>query len=105
MVRSGPPPPATAACVQRRCVDRRTGIINNSLGRQQAISDEVTKEVADIRDIDVQIAKAQGDQTTLNALNAQRTAIVSQLCTNAGELTGKVTISPNTQLFIDQECS
>lgn len=82
--------------VEEKNVDRRTEIGNDSLGRQQALTDQVLNEISTIRDIDTQ-------QQTPEVI-AQREAIVEQMCSNASKLTGRITMAPTAQSFITTEC-
>lgn len=83
--------------VEEKNVDRRTQVDNNSIGRQQALTDAVLRNVTVIRDIDTQ------EQTP--AVIAQRKAIVSATCSDYAKLTGSVTLDPSTESFLAQECN
>jgi len=82
--------------VEAKNTDRRTQVVDQSLGRQQALQGQVLRQIAEVRSIDTQ------EPTEANA--AQRIAIVDSLCINAGMLTGSLTLPASAETFINQEC-
>lgn len=82
--------------VKEKNTDRQTQVTNNSIGRQQAIQSAVLRQIATVRDIDTQ------EQTP--EVIAQRKAIVTEICENAGMLTGSLTLPASAVEFTSQEC-
>lgn len=82
--------------VKEKNTDRQTQVTNNSIGRQQALQSAVLRQIATVRDIDTQ------EQTP--AVIAQRKAIVTDICENAGMLTGSLTLPASAVEFTSQEC-
>lgn len=82
--------------VEAKNVDRRTQVDNNSMGRQQALTSKVLRDISTVRTMD--------NQVPTPALKAQRIAIVEDICTNAGLLTGSVTMPASAESFINKEC-
>jgi type II secretory pathway component PulM len=76
--------------------NRRTGIVNDSVGRQQALTSQVQRQVAEVRRMQA--------QPPSDATAAQIVAVTDDLCATAEQLTGQITLTGSTQQFIDQEC-
>ena len=83
--------------VKAKDTDRQTQVTDKSIGRQQALTSKVLRDIRTVQTMD-----AQG-QTP--ALKAQRIAIVNELCDNAALLTGSVTMPATADSFISQECA
>jgi preprotein translocase subunit YajC len=83
-------------------VNRQGEIRQNTYGRQVGLVSGIDKNTSAVADIDVQITIATGDQ--LNALKAQRKAIVGQVCSDAANLNGTVDPSTSASKLIQQEC-
>lgn len=77
--------------LKENAVNRDAAIANNGYNRQTAL-------VASILD---DIKEVEGPNVPAN----QRKAIVAQICDNAAQLTGSVTLGYNAQNFISTECS
>ncbi len=85
--------------------NRRTGIANDSLARQQALVDEVTDKAADIADLDTEIAREPEGSDLADRLGAQRAAIIDQFCQSYGSLTGRLTYPASVDALAAQECT
>jgi hypothetical protein len=82
--------------------NRRTAVVNDSLSRQQALLDEAIDKVADVGRLDLLLATATPEQTT--AIRAQRIAVVEQVCSAVGRLTGRLEVPTSVVTFTSQEC-
>jgi hypothetical protein len=89
--------------LKEQAVNRNTAINNDSTARQSALANEVTDLHAQITDLDVTLA---GDlnASQKGAVLTNRAALVDNLCDRYGQMTGKVTISPNVHAFASKEC-
>lgn len=83
--------------VKAKDTDRQTQVTDKSIGRQQALTTKVLRDIRTVHTMD-----AQG-QTP--ALKAQRIAIVNGICDSAALLTGSVTMPASAESFIKQECA
>lgn len=88
--------------MEQESTNRRTGIANESLARQQARVDEVLDTSRTIADIDVQLATVTEEQAA--ALSAQRQAVVNQFCDAYSGLTGRLTVPQSAITLNAQEC-
>ena len=69
---------------------------------QTTLRNTIESKLSDIRDIDVQITQANSPDTK-TALQAQRTAIINETCTMAGQLQGG-DVPPDITSFISTDC-
>lgn len=65
-------------------------IYQDSYGRQNALIEAILQEAT--------------DATDPNIPQAQRTAIITEMCFNAAKLTGAIALPFNVQTLINQEC-
>jgi uncharacterized iron-regulated membrane protein len=82
--------------VKEKNTDRQTQVIDKSVGRQQALTSKVLRDIRTVRTMDAQVKTP--------ALKAQRIAIVNDICDNAALLTGSITMPATADSFIQQEC-
>lgn len=66
--------------------NRQAHVIRNGYSNQQTLREEITKKIADVKDMDVQIASSPTD--TVAQLTAQRRAIVAIVCQDAVQISG-----------------
>lgn len=68
--------------------NRQAHIIRQGYSNQQTLREEITKEIAGVDSINVQIAQSKGDPDEITALESQRIAVVNIVCGDADEITG-----------------
>lgn len=85
----------------RANANQQAHLNRNQWGYQQTLREQVTKDIATIKSIDVQITQTSGAESA--ALQAQRIAIVDQMCHEATQIQGDPL--PATQAaFVSQNC-
>lgn len=86
----------------RSATHRTAQIIRHNYEAQQTYRDEVERQIANVRTVDTQIA-IEKDQAIRQALQAQRAAMVTQLCAIARRVDGG--FQGPTASFITIECN
>jgi hypothetical protein len=85
--------------VEEKNTERRGRIDQETYQRQNALVEAMLDDVREVRSIDISAAEAPSPQ-----LDAQRTAIVSQICDSAAKLNGTIDLDVSTQAFVTVEC-
>lgn len=81
---------------------RQDQVYDQSYGRQQALKSNITKNIALVNEITVQITSA--DPETGEVLKAQRKATVSMVCGDAVKVNEQGTFDPAQREFVDDNC-
>lgn len=80
--------------------NRQDKVTRSSFGYQETFREQVTKNIGDVNDITVQIAGTKGAQQ--KALEAQRFAVLTQLCDSANKVTNGLPIAQ--EAFVQANC-
>ncbi len=83
---------------------REDQLYDNSYGRQSALKDQVTKNVALVFAITVQIEQAHDDPASQAALAAQREAVGQQVCADAVRINPSNYLRGPQALFVETNC-
>lgn len=89
--------------IEEANVNRSAEVNNDSFARQTALQEEIIDKYRTVADIDVQLSTATEDQKP--ALQAQRTAVLNQLCDAYFQSTGRVTIPSHITNYADRNCA
>ncbi len=81
---------------------RQDQVYDQSYGRQNALKDQISHNVALVNDITVQLARAGSDVAITAPLAAQRHSVVNQVCVDAARVT---TLPPELFAFVHDNCA
>lgn len=83
--------------------NREAHVIRNGYSNQQTLREEITKKIADVKNMDTQIAEQTPTMDMVPQLIAQRKAIVAIVCQDAAQISGDPL--PTTQAsFVSSNC-
>lgn len=68
--------------------NRQAHVIRNGYSNQQTLREEITRKIADVKDMDTQIAAQTPTMDIVPQLTAQRKAIVAMVCQDAAQISG-----------------
>jgi len=85
--------------VEEKNTERRGHIDQETYQRQNSLVEAMLDDVREVRSLDVSATEAPSPQ-----LDAQRTAIVSQICDSAAKLNGTIDLDSSTAQFVAVEC-
>lgn len=85
--------------------ENRDRINEKSYGRQETLKTQVAGYVQAVRDGDVAIAQAGGDQATIGALRGQQRGTASLACRDAAKIRDPGSLDPGLLDWIRTNCS
>lgn len=80
---------------------RQDQVYDQSYGRQQALKDNITKNIALVNEITVQIAQSPD---AADVLSAQRKSVVGMVCADAVKISKSNPLDPEQGKFVDDNC-
>lgn len=90
--------------VAEKNADRQAHIIRRGYSNQETLREEMTKNIAEVNRVTVQIAQSQSDPATVQALVAQRAVIVNIVCDSAAKITGDKLSSAQQAQWVQANC-